>query len=101
MTATLIQKRRFYLDPERFVDVAIWRLPQPLPGSTHRFKYRLALVVNGTCVLRFDNEANKGDHKHLGEREFPYAFIDLDQLIDDFWTDVRSFEGNRNDDAEN
>lgn len=39
-------------------------------------------------MLRYDNEAGKGDHKHLGEREVPYTFTTLDQLVDDFLADV-------------
>jgi hypothetical protein len=31
-------------------------------------------VVAGTCVLRYDNEAGKGDHKHLGAVETLYRF---------------------------
>ena len=58
----------------RSVDSAIWRLPQSVRGSEHRFKYRLALVVDGVCVLRFDNEAGKGDHKHVANAEEPYKF---------------------------
>ncbi|HME27340.1 MAG TPA: DUF6516 family protein, partial [Acetobacteraceae bacterium] len=38
---------------------------------------------------RFDNEAGKGDHLHIGEREEPYEFVSLDRLIDDFWNEVR------------
>lgn len=30
----------------RFTDVTIWRVPKPIPGCTHPFKYRLALVVD-------------------------------------------------------
>ena len=52
------------------------------------YKYRLALVVNDACVLRFDNEAGKGDHKHLNEIEVPYQFTDLDTLQADFWAEV-------------
>lgn len=88
MPATLIEKARFDLDHARFVSVSIYKLPAPLPGSAHRFKYRLALVVNGVCVLRYDNEAGKGDHKHLGPIEVPYTFTDLKQLNRDFWEDV-------------
>jgi hypothetical protein len=40
------------------------------------------------CVLRFDNETGKGDHKHAGEREVAYAFKDLDQLVTDFWNEI-------------
>ncbi|NBC48898.1 MAG: hypothetical protein GVY22_13110 [Gammaproteobacteria bacterium] len=88
MPATLIQKRRIKLREDVFVDLSIWQLPVPLPGSAHPFKYRLALIVNGVCVLRYDNEAGKGDHKHLGDREIPYQFTDLDRLVEDFWSDV-------------
>jgi hypothetical protein len=86
--ATLIQKRRIRLGADVFAELSIWELPEPLPGSAHPFKYRLALVVDGVCVLRYDNEAGKGDHKHQWEREVPYPFIDLERLIEDSWADV-------------
>ena len=71
-----------------FAELVLWRVHLPVPGSRHRFKYRLALVVDGECVLRYDNEAGKGDHKHLGEVEIEYAFNGLEQLQRDFWDDV-------------
>ena len=79
------------LSEDKFADVSIWELPRPAPGSTHRFKYRLALVVNDECVLRFDNEAGKGDHKHVGANRARYTFTTLDQLVDDFWHDVENW----------
>jgi hypothetical protein len=88
MPANLIQKRRYDLGNNRFADVSIWEIPAPLPGSAHRFKYRLALVDEGVCIMRYDNEAGKGDHKHIGNCEVPYSFIDLDRLVEDFWFDV-------------
>lgn len=54
----------------------------------HSYKYRLALVVDEECVLRYDNEAGKGDHKHIGGRETPYAFSTVDHLLADFVQDV-------------
>lgn len=47
-----------------------------------------ALVVDGRCVLRYDNEAGKGDHRHVGEDEIPYFFTTSQALLDDFWNDV-------------
>jgi hypothetical protein len=44
--------------------------------------------MNGVCVLRYDNEAGKGDHKHVGEQEVPYTFTTPAQLLADFWDDV-------------
>lgn len=71
--------------------MAVWRVPQPLKGSAHGFKYRLALVSEGVCVLRYDNEAGKGDHKHVGERKVAYRFVDIDALQADFWADVEEW----------
>ena len=73
------------------MEVVVWRLPEVLPGNSHLFKYRLALVVNGTCVMRYDNETGKCDHKHIGDQEMPYEFVDLDRLVEDFWADVESW----------
>ena len=69
----------------------MWRVPEPVPASTHGFKYRLALVADGVCVLRYDNEAGKGDHKHIGGDEVPYAFTGIEARIADFWNDVETW----------
>lgn len=76
------------------MDTVIWQVPAPLPGSPHPYKYRLAYVVAGQCVLRYDNEAGKGDHKHVGETEVPYRFVDTDTLVDDFLRDIDQWEAN-------
>ncbi len=74
---------------EAVAHMAIWAVPHPLRGSAHGYKYRLAYVVNGECVLRFDNEAGKGDHRHIGAMETPYVFTDTDALIGDFLAEIR------------
>jgi hypothetical protein len=88
MEPKLLLNERRVLAEEAFVEMVVWSLPSPLSGSPHRFKYRLALVVKGNCVLRFDNEAGKGDHKHIRGREFPYVFISAEALLHDFWNEV-------------
>ncbi|HEX7325117.1 MAG TPA: DUF6516 family protein [Rhodanobacteraceae bacterium] len=35
-------------------------------------------------MSRYDNGSGKGDHKHVGNREVPYPFTTLDQLLNDF-----------------
>lgn len=70
------------------VDIAIWRVPEPVRSSRHEFKYRLALVEDDRCVPRYDNEAGKGDHKHVAGVEVEYDFESLDALQRDFWIDV-------------
>ncbi|MDA8049119.1 MAG: DUF6516 family protein [Rhodospirillales bacterium] len=83
MPVMLIMRERTDLG-DAFVELLIWQLPRRLPGSDHRYKYRMALVKQGVCVVRYDNEAGKGDHRHVGEREEPYEFVDVDTLIRDF-----------------
>ena len=60
MKAKLIEKSRTVIDDATFFEVVLWHLPTPVPGSEHPFKYRLALVMKGECVLRYDNERKKG-----------------------------------------
>ena len=45
-------------------------------------------MINGVCVLRYDNESGKGDHKPIGEIETAYTFESPRQLLMDFWHDV-------------
>jgi hypothetical protein len=89
--ARLLLRERRVIAEDRFAEIVIWRLPRPIAGSEHRFKYRLAFVVNEVCVLRFDNEAGKCEHKHDGEIEVPYAFTTLAQLATDFWNEVEKW----------
>ena len=84
MKAELLMNERHVLDARTFVEVVVWRLDQPVRGSTHRFKYRLALVADSICVLRYDNEAGKGDHRHIGLVEKLYKFVDPETLLVDF-----------------
>lgn len=89
MVAELLLNERRVLASNVFAEIVIWGVTEALPESHHHFKYRLALVVDGECVLRFDNEAGKGDHKHIGKEEFAYAFISAESLLNDFWNDVK------------
>ena len=89
MDAAPHKRNKFELGVGITAEIVIWELPTPARGSRHSFKYRLALIADGVCVLRYDNEAGKGDHRHLGNRELAYDFVDADQLEVDFWEDVQ------------
>jgi len=39
-------------------------------------------------VLRYDNEAGNGDHRHIGGVETAYTFTTPAKLMADFWNDV-------------
>jgi hypothetical protein len=53
MKAELLLDERYVLAERVFVEIVVWRLPRPARGSAHPFKYRLALVEKGVCVLRY------------------------------------------------
>jgi hypothetical protein len=89
MKARLLLGRRVAVSEDAFADLVLWSLPTPAAGSAHSYKYRLAFVVKGECVLRYDNESGKGDHRHLGILEERYRFVSADRLISDFLRDVR------------
>ena len=88
MNAKLMLNEHHILSENAFVEMVVWLLSSPLSKSHHGFKYRLALVVNSNCVLRYDDEAGKGDHKHIDEDEIPYIFTTPKALLEDFWNDV-------------
>jgi hypothetical protein len=74
------------------IEAVIWEVPEPVPPSEHRIKYRLVYVVEGIRVVGYDNERGKGDHKHLLDKEVPYVFCDTNTLIQDFLQDIREIE---------
>jgi hypothetical protein len=71
--------------------MVVWQLPAAISESWHHFKYRLAFVVDGKCVLRFDNEAGKSDHKHIGTKQVPYTFVSVERVIADFWREIENW----------
>lgn len=75
------------------VEIVIWELPGKTRERTHALKYRLYCGRGGHCVVRYDNEAGKGDHRHYGDREEPYIFTSLEQLLDDFRRDCTDLAG--------
>lgn len=88
MKAFPLIRRRVVLAADAFAEVVVWRVQEPVQPSPHTFKYRLAYVVRGECVVRYDNERGKGDHRHVGGREAPYVFTTPDQLMADFEADL-------------
>ena len=88
MKATELLHTRIAYSETAFAELVLWRVPKPVAGSAHEFKYRLAYVVEGVCVVRYDNESGKGDHRHFGGKENAYAFQTPEKLIADFERDI-------------
>jgi len=88
---------RIAYDASAFAELVLWRLPKPVEGSSHGFKYRLAYIVRGNCVLRYDHDGGNGDHRHFGGKESAYMFTTPEQLIADFRNDIERWNHeNRN-----
>ena len=92
MEAELLLRERYDLSETEFVEIVVWKVDPPVRASAHAFKYRLAFVSNDACVVRYDNEAGKGDHKHADGHERPYQFVSVRRLLRDFWDDVVSWQ---------
>jgi hypothetical protein len=84
MPAELITRFKDITADGAVLEVVIWKVPKPVPPSDHRYKYRAVYVVGGVRIFGFDNERGKGDHCHLDGEQVPYAFTNVEQLIEDF-----------------
>ena len=87
--AILIEDRRLLLDSGAIVQIKVWQLPEATDEGPHGLKYSLFYGPPGERVVGYDNEAGKGDHRHYREREEPYQFTTYQNLLADFWQDVR------------
>lgn len=84
MKASLITRFKNVNPDGSILEFVVWRVPTPVPPSQHSYKYRAVYIVEGERVIGFDNERGKGDHFHLDGKEYPYQFISVEQLTEDF-----------------
>jgi hypothetical protein len=88
--AQVLVRRKEVRDDGTIVEIVVWQLAEPLAPCGHHYKYRLAYVESGQCVVRYDNERGKGDHRHIDGVENDYRFVNLAQLLADFKNDVEN-----------
>ena len=91
--AVLILHEKIVRDDGAIVELVVWQLPLATPDRPHAVKYRLFFGRGGKCLVRYDNESGKGDHRHIRGRETPYRFVSLDKLRRDFESDVKKYGG--------
>jgi hypothetical protein len=95
MNAELLFHYRIDYSDGGIVEIALWRVPSPVPPSSHDLKYSLFYGYAGAREVGYDNERGKGDHRHFQGVETEYQFSSVEQLMADFWTDVRSLRGSK------
>ena len=93
MKAELLFRQRIEYEDGPIVEMVLWRVPSAVPPSTHGLKYSLFYGRPGVREVGYDNERGKGDHRHVRGVETNYVFTTVEQLIADFWADVRSLRG--------
>lgn len=94
MKAPLIIHTKAVYDDGSIVEMVVWRVPKRVPGSDHAFKYSLFYGRDGLRIVGYDNEAGKGDHRHMDGVETPYTFTTIERLVEDFKADVRRRRAN-------
>jgi len=94
MKAALIIHTKAIYDDGSIIEMTVWRVPEQVSGSDHAFKYSLFYGRDGVRIVGYDNEAGKGDHRHIDGGETPYVFTSIERLIDDFKADVRRRRAN-------
>lgn len=88
MDAELIHCHKSVTPEGWIIELEVWRVPAPVPPSTHRFKYSAVFVVDGERVIGFDNERGKGDHCHIDGVERAYKFVDPRRLSRDLEQEI-------------
>ncbi len=97
MEAVQIHYRKARLANGHIVEEVIWELPRPVPGSLHRYKYRLFFGMRGKRLIGYDNERGKGDHRHYRNSEEAYFFINPSRLLANFRADVDRWRADHDD----
>ncbi|OEO30584.1 hypothetical protein VW23_020720 [Devosia insulae DS-56] len=95
MNAVLVLERKETDEDGMILEAVVWRVPEPVAGSRHGYKYRLFFGRRGERLIGYDNERGKGDHKHLGKRQLAYDFADVPTLMQDFLKDVEQWKKQR------
>ena len=84
MKAKLLFHERIDYDDGSIVEMKIWRVPSPVPPTSHGLKNSLFYGRPGVRDIGYDNERGKGDHRHFKGVETLYAFSTVEQLMNDF-----------------
>ena len=93
MKAALLIHERMLFEDGFLIEIKVWRVPEPVPSSSHRLKYSLFYGRPGARIVGYDNERGKGDHRHYNQQEQPYKFVSVEKLLADFKADVEKARG--------
>lgn len=86
----LLIRKRVYPNGD-IVEIKAWIVGRS-KDKPHGFKYSLVFIRDGKRVVGYDNAEGKGDHRHYKGREYQYTFRGIDELMRDFFEDIRRYK---------
>lgn len=93
MEAVLLYRDKYIYGDGAIREMVIWQLSEQDSKRLHGLKYRLFYGYPGKCLVRYDNERGKGDHRHYSNREEVYEWVSVRQLVLDFKADIEHLRG--------
>lgn len=91
MKTTLILHTK-EVEGEEIVEIKIWQVPKS-KDKPHGVKYSIVYVKRDKRLIGYDNAEGKGDHRHFFEKEDPYLFTNIWDLLNDFKKDLKKLRG--------
>jgi hypothetical protein len=61
----------------------------------HGIKFSVVYVKGGKRLFGYVNAEQKGYHRHFLDKEEPYQFVSIRELLDDFRNDLETIRGRR------
>jgi hypothetical protein len=92
MKASLIRHVKGVDELGNLIEVKMWDIAAPTADRPWSYKYSLVYIVDGVRVIGYNNAEGRGDHRHYRDKERPYFFESLSQLITDFYEDIEKFK---------
>ena len=88
MDAQLLLHERIIQPDGSLIEMKIWQVRK---SSYYPLgvRYSLYLVKEGRVLVGYDNHFPKGPHRHYGENEEEYEWVNIEKLIDDFKQDLK------------
>jgi hypothetical protein len=73
------------------IEAKIWKVPVS-EDKPFGVKYSLVFIREGRRIIGYDNAEGKGDHKHIGDKEYSYKFTTVKKLFEDFYRDLEEVQ---------
>ena len=92
--ANLIRRRKWTDERGNLYEIVLWKVERNI-RHPEGVRYRLAFIRagEGAPAILYDNHHPKGHHRHIGEREEPYEFVTVRQLVTDFLAAASAIAG--------